>query len=270
MHPILIKIQLGNGTVVGIPSFGLFVLCGLVVGSVLASLRIRRAGITFLEFSALWGYVVGFGFIGAILAGIVFSPRDFIASFDFRYGYFSLAWQGGLIAGVLAAARMLKELHRPVIQTMDLIIPPIFVGLAIGRIGCLFGGCCYGSPTHLPWGVSYPPDHPSHDLYGLESLHPMPIYSAILALSIALFAWMLAGRRPQGSVLTWSLVLYSSGRLGMELLRGDHGAVAGGLTPQQWCSLAVIAGFITWHAWFTKREYPGERDQHEHVCGGMS
>lgn len=268
MHPVLIKFQIGDGTVVGIPSFGLFVFFGVIIGSVLVFMRVRRTGMTFLEFSALWGYIVGFGFLGAIFAGILFSPHDFFASFDFSDGYFSLALQGGLIAGTLAAARMLKELNRPVVMTLDLIIPPIFIGLAVGRIGCLLGGCCYGSLTRLPWGVCYPPGHPSHDSYGLQSLHPTPLYSAILALLIALFAWVLTERRTQGWVLTWSVVLYFSGRLGLELLRGDHGAVAGGLTPQQWCSLAVIAGFLAWFTWYNKRGRPREGTQKSRTTGG--
>ena len=36
------------------------------------------------------------------------------------------------------------------------------LGLAIGRIGCLMNGCCYGGECDLPWAVRFPPTAPAY------------------------------------------------------------------------------------------------------------
>jgi phosphatidylglycerol:prolipoprotein diacylglycerol transferase len=44
----------------------------------------------------------------------------------------------------------------------DLIAPSMMVGLALGRIGCLLNGCCYGGQTDWPWHVTFPRDSPPY------------------------------------------------------------------------------------------------------------
>jgi len=48
-----------------------------------------------------------------------------------------------------------------------------FVGLAIGRVGCLLNWCCWGITTNLPWGFEVIPDF---------AVHPTQIYSIFIAL----------------------------------------------------------------------------------------
>ena len=59
----------------------------------------------------------------------------------------------------------------------DLIAPSLALGLAIGRMGCLLNGCCFGGPCHYdyPWAVTFPADSPPYVhqksaglLHGLE------------------------------------------------------------------------------------------------------
>jgi len=47
--------------------------------------------------------------------------------------------------------------HRvPLLPLGDLLAPSLMLGLAIGRIGCLLHGCCYGGPCEYPWCVTFP------------------------------------------------------------------------------------------------------------------
>jgi len=248
MHPVLVQLRLGDDVILRLPGYGFFVFLGVLVTSILVYMRLRRQGISFLEFSALWGFVVGFGFLGAIVAGFLFSPRDFLATFDFVHGYFSLAWQGGLVAGAVAAFWMLRNMGQPVVDTLDSMVPPVFLGLAVGRLGCLLGGCCFGCPTDLPWGIRYPIDHVTHELFGLQGLHPFPVYSAALAIAIAVLTLAFGSGKQRGWALAWSMALYSAGRFALEPVRGDHAAVSGGMTPQQWCSLLVIVAVMAWYS----------------------
>ncbi|HMC09991.1 MAG TPA: prolipoprotein diacylglyceryl transferase family protein, partial [Pirellulaceae bacterium] len=51
-------------------------------------------------------------------------------------------------------------------RTGDSFVVPVATAIAIGRIGCFVGGCCYGTPTDVPWGVVFTqvdqlPRHPT-------------------------------------------------------------------------------------------------------------
>lgn len=246
MREYLIQVSFGGGEILRIPSFGVFVLSAVLLASVLTYSRLRKHGLSMMDFSALWGFCVGFGFLGAILFGLLFSRMDFSTSRNVFLGELTLAVQGGVFVGTLAAMWMLRSLGRPVLKTLDLCVPPVFLGLAIGRFGCLFGGCCYGAPTGLPWGLVYPVGHSSHVLYGSQSLHPAPIYSAMIAGTIAALA-LIARRRRDGFVVTWSLVLYLLGRVALETVRGDHGQIGSGLSLQQLFSLVAIPLLLLWY-----------------------
>ena len=50
----------------------------------------------------------------------------------------------------------------PLLATADLIAPSMLLGLALGRVGCLLNGCCYGGPCDLPWKVTFPWNSPFH------------------------------------------------------------------------------------------------------------
>lgn len=60
----------------------------------------------------------------------------------------------GLIAGVaLAAAIGFVGFQLPIGTFLDATTPGLFFGMAIGRVGCFFGGCCAGRPTASSWGI---------------------------------------------------------------------------------------------------------------------
>lgn len=69
--------------------------------------------------------------------------------------------------------------------TGDAFALPIAAGLSIGRIGCFFGGCCYGLPTQLPWGVAFrtAPDG------GQLMRHPIQIYESLFHLLGLVVLW---------------------------------------------------------------------------------
>lgn len=70
----------------------------------------------------------------------------------------SLVSQGlciqGFIAGVaLVWTAAFALLHLPVGTYLDAAAPGLLLGMAIGRPGCFFAGCCVGRPTASHWGV---------------------------------------------------------------------------------------------------------------------
>ena len=112
--------------------------------------------------------------------------------------------------------------------------PFVALGKAIGRIGCLLNGCCYGTPTRSPWAVSYPSNsfaYRAHLEAGLVSsgdvrslpVHPVQIYLALLALFDFVIASLFWKRfaRYSGATFMFFWFIYGIGRFLLEFLRGD-------------------------------------------------
>lgn len=100
----------------------------------------------------------------------------------------------------------------------DLISPGIILGQAVGRIGCVVNGCCYGVETDLFCAITY--SHP--DSFGPIGIpvHPTQIYEIIYNLIGFAVLLKLRGRfKPDGSLFFIYLALYSLWRLGIDFIR---------------------------------------------------
>lgn len=68
---------------------------------------------------------------------------------------------GSLIGATLGMAIFARRYRVPLLPLGDLLAPSLMLGLAIGRIGCLLHGCCYGGLCEHPWGVTFPRGEPA-------------------------------------------------------------------------------------------------------------
>lgn len=167
---------------------------------------------------------------------------------------------GGLLLGGLAAGLYFHVRKLPILAYSDAAIPAVALGYAIGRIGCFLNGDDYGTLTHAPWAVVYPPgteayqDHltrgwiSASDAWSLP-VHPVQLYASLLGLVLFL---VLANCRPKraGGRLCAYLVIYGVGRFFMEYLRGDFRRVLGPFSlPQVFSILFVCVGTCVWLYW---------------------
>ena len=120
----------------------------------------------------------------------------------------------------------------------DASMPAVALGYSIGRLGCFLNGDDYGTLSHMPWAVTYPPgtevyaDHLARGWITPAAssslpIHPVQLYASLLGLCLFV---LLADWRPQriGSRSCAFLVLYGAARFCMEQwLRGDFRAVLG-------------------------------------------
>jgi len=131
-----------------------------------------------------------------------------------------LSWFGGLILAVSAGIAYLKNKKLPVYKTLDLIAPFVALAQAIGRIGCLLNGCCFGK----------------------ESLTiPLQVYSSLLLILIFIVLRLLQDRpHRDGQIFFTYLLLYSVKRFFIEFWRADNEIVFLGLTLFQLISIAIF------------------------------
>jgi phosphatidylglycerol:prolipoprotein diacylglycerol transferase len=165
-------------------------------------------------------------------------PRAVMRTVEFA------SWGGiGAIAIVLGVYTLATDIS--MLGLTDIAARAGTLAHAIGRIGCITLGCCYGRATNLPFAVCY--ENPlakavrHGNLRGVP-IHPVPLYEAayLLTLFVFLNAIALAGA-PEGMPTAFYLVLYGVGRFGFEGLRKNTaGDRMGPLLRNQWLSLAMI------------------------------
>ncbi len=100
----------------------------------------------------------------------------------------------------------------------DLIAPGIVLAQAIGRIGCLINGCCYGTATSLPWAIAY--THPNSLSFGVSGVHPTQVYEIIFLMLLFVVLLLLKDKlKPEGSLFIVYLGGYSLWRFGVGFIR---------------------------------------------------
>ena len=187
------------------------------------------------------------GIVGAKLWHVLDTPSEFReAGWRVLWDTGGFAWFGGLVAGISALVIQGMMARIGALRTLDLASPAAALGYGIGRIGCfLSGDGCYGIPTKLPWGMSFPE--------GIEPVfvpvHPTPLYELGGGLLIGIWLWIRGGKgRPTGSMLGEYLILTGLARFSVEFLRRNP-HVLWGLSNAQLASVgsvAVGAGLLFW------------------------
>lgn len=142
------------------------------------------------------------------------------------------------------------------VKTGDTFAVPVAMGVAIGRVGCFAAGCCYGTPTSLPWGVRFA------RAGDLLARHPTQLYEAVFHLAMAgvLFLFQRRGLFRLQLVKLY-ILSYLGYRFVTEFIRPEA-RVWAGLTGYQWAAvgLAPVFGWLWWMD--RERSTWGRRNNH--------
>ncbi len=126
------------------------------------------------------------------------------------------------------------------VKTGDTFAAPVALAVAIGRVGCFQGGCCYGLPSKLPWAMPFAlaPDG------GAILRHPAQLYEAAFHLLMAaVLLTLMRNRLLQGQLIKFYILTYLAYRFFSEWLRPEAEFLAG-LTAYQWAALAMFPVFV--------------------------
>ncbi len=160
----------------GLPirSYGMMMLIAVVSGAGLAAWRARRAGMSpdVIYSLAFWLFVPGI--VGARAFYVIeywddkYWPIYQLHGLQAFLGSVVNVAEGGLVVyGSLFGAAVgfiafVRKFKMPVLALGDLIAPSMMLGLALGRVGCLLNGCCFGGACDYPWAVTFPFGSPPH------------------------------------------------------------------------------------------------------------
>lgn len=122
-------------------------------------------------------------------------------------------------------------------RTGDSFVVPAAVTVAIGRLGCLAAGCCYGTPTDLPWGMRCA-------LVDDLRRHPTQIYESLFHFSLAILMAALQRRGIwRGQLAKFYILSYFAYRFVSEFIRPEA-RYSLGLTAYQWFAVACAPVFV--------------------------
>ena len=181
-----------------------------------------------------------------------------------------LVYYGGLLGGIAGCVLYLKLLRVPLLPIGDIALPYLALGGAIVRVGCFLNGCCWGHPTTMPWGVTFPLGSYAHTQHlddgVIESISqvPLPVHPTQLYNTVGLFLIFLVMRfvykrlwkeglpekRYLGVVMMLYPLLYGVSRFTTEAFRGDSARSVYTMTVSQTVSLGLfvvgLAYFVGW------------------------
>lgn len=151
-----------------------------------------------------------------------------------------MVFYGGLIGASVLVVLFARRRGIPLLEMGDFAISGVPLGHALGRIGCLVNGCCFGSETKCALSVA---------VEGVNR-HPTPLYEAAGNLLVYLLLLLFTRTSPpRGRVLALYLLTYPVLRFGLEFLRGDDRITFAGLHLAQLVSLALFTcGAVLWYA----------------------
>jgi phosphatidylglycerol---prolipoprotein diacylglyceryl transferase len=142
------------------------------------------------------------------------------------------------LLGAYLAVEVTKSILDIRIKTGDAYALPLALALAVGRWGCFFNGCCYGTATNLPWAVDFGDGVPRHPTQVYESLFHLSMAGV---LGLVIHYNLLVRQR-----LKLYLIAYGAYRFLSEWIRPEPTGLAG-LTFYQWAALTLIAGLaVQW------------------------
>jgi phosphatidylglycerol:prolipoprotein diacylglycerol transferase len=245
-----------------IPTYGLMVAWAMVAAYFVLRADMARRGLA-TQFEAAPETFIAvpclLGIVGAKLYHVLETPADLFADpWQQLFSQFGFAWFGGLIAGFAAFAWLARHYKIPLLEMFDAGSPTAALGYGIGRIGCLLSGDGdYGTPTSLPWGMSFP----NGLVPTTERVHPTPIYEFVAACAIAWILWRIGARAIAGSgraaaknavphsdgrVFAAYLVLTGVARFLVEFIRINPRSFLGMSNAQAASVVSVVAGAALW------------------------
>lgn len=182
-------------------------------------------------------FLLVISWLGAKSFFIAFSypaDKELTSSVFFNGGGF--VFYGGLLAGLFYV--MISSIRNNLkINEWAFLVPALALAHAVGRIGCLLAGCCFG----IEYG-----GFGSIDFIGTKRV-PVQLIEASLLFVLGMFLWKsFKNTQNHKKIILIYLLSYSVVRFFIEFLRADEirGIWWAGLSVSQWISVGILAASV--------------------------
>jgi phosphatidylglycerol:prolipoprotein diacylglycerol transferase len=236
--------------------YGLLIAVAVLLGLLLATRLGKQRGIDPALIADLLPILVLAAVIGARLYYVTFEWRQYQLNWLDALAIWrgGIAIHGALIGGTLAVILYSRWRRIAFWTLLDVLLPSVALGQAIGRWGNFFNSEAFGLPTDLPWKLTIPYANRPVEFLDQSTFHPTFLYESlwnlgVLVVLLVLFERGVRGKinLPVGAISCFYLVAYSLGRFWIEGLRIDPLCLMGtppycdgGLRMAQLVSLVLI------------------------------
>lgn len=215
--------------------------------------------ITFTRFEKVQQETIFRLLIVSVFGGITMAVSAFILNSIFhsieekKLVLGGITWLGGVLGSfpmmVFLIHKFVPEAKGRALYFFSLLIPGIVLAHAFGRVGCFFGGCCYGMPTDSWLGITFPEGgHPAEHIiqkYGENvAVFPTMLVEAVFEL-ILFIVMMVARKKTKKYNIEIYAFAYGVFRFVLEFFRGDNrGGTGFFLSPSQLMSMVLWIGAL--------------------------
>lgn len=166
---------------------------------------------------------------------------------------------GGFIFGLGAFWIGIKIFRLPVgsFDTLAIAVP---LSIFVQRIGCFILGCCFGTPTQVPWGVRYSFGSLPHihqfqqgiiqaNTNATFAIHPFQLYEALNGLLVAILVLIFRKKiKTPGNTFLFSIGTWALFRSMIEFFRDPFahamgGEILFGMKVMQW--MLLLTGIVS-------------------------
>jgi prolipoprotein diacylglyceryl transferase len=225
---------------------------GIIIGALLAlwigekrfTARGGRSGL--IGDVAIWA--IPFGIVGARIYHVATDPelyfgagRDAIQALYIWEG--GLGIWGGIGGGAIGAWIACRRYDVHFSAVADALAPGLLVAQAVGRLGNYANQELFGKPTDLPWGLEIDRVHRPSGYEQFATFHPTFLYEMLWNLAAAGLL-ILIDRRfklTAGRAFALYVMLYTAGRVWIEMLRIDTVNHLGPFRLNVWTSIVMFA-----------------------------
>ena len=222
--------------------YGFLIALGMLLGIIVACKTAKKRGLKSDDILLLACYVIPLSILGArsyycIFFGGVSSFWQF-----FKIWEGGMAIYGGIIGGAIAVTLFCLIHKKNFFDVADVAVPSLALGQCIGRIGCIFAGCCYGEQVTNPSLQFFPISMKIDGVWHYAT----QFYESISCLIIFIVFIILINKKvtTRGIMLSLYLICYGVTRFWIEALRGDSLYLGSVKVSQLLSGLIVVGGIV--------------------------
>ncbi|MDP3766335.1 MAG: prolipoprotein diacylglyceryl transferase [Nanoarchaeota archaeon] len=204
--------------------YGLLYALGFVIAYFIISylakrkeLKITKDDVADFLVYAIVGVVLGARLIYVIFYNPIFYLQNPLEIIAIWHG--GLSFHGGLLGAIVASYLFCKRKKIEFYDLADIVVVPVALALAFGRVGNFMNAELYGRITNVSWCIDYSKNQFVQNLPN-DCRHPSQIYSSIKNLVIFGILWFLKEKKLPKGFMFWSFVgLYGLFRTIVEFFR---------------------------------------------------
>jgi phosphatidylglycerol:prolipoprotein diacylglycerol transferase len=218
--------------------FGVFQAFGLIISFIILCIRIRKYNKNF--------YAIYYTLMLMIIIALIFGRIGFeiLYSIENNWHFYIFGGQSllsSIIGLFLITPAFFKYIKIDWRINYHIILPVFFIDFFLGKIGCYFGGCCFGKHCDYFFAKSVVLMKVNENIILKDTIHPVQLYESLMFLISFFIITNIEIKNNQFIKTTYLfLFLYSMNRFIAEFFRGDNIHFIYGIPIPQIISILIL------------------------------